>query len=92
MNDISALVSSYVRPHEVLRFADHSKRLFDSDVYADLTVVCNGKSWKVHKAIVCSRSRFFDAAMKAPFREAETGVIDLSSDAQDAVDRMLYCQ
>lgn len=58
--------------------------------YSDLTITCNYKQWAVHKAIVCSRSGFFDGACSHQFREAETGVIDLSEDDECAVEQMIH--
>lgn len=71
--------------------ANHRYRLHVSGRFSDLTVVCNEKQWAVHKAIVCSRSGFFDGACSGSFREAGTGVINLSEDDQDAVDQMIHC-
>ncbi|KAF2716374.1 hypothetical protein K431DRAFT_323846 [Polychaeton citri CBS 116435] len=58
--------------------------------YSDLKIVCNYKEWYVHKAIVCSRSGFFDGACSAQMREAGSGVVDLSEDDEDAVDQMIH--
>ncbi len=35
--------------------------LLDSGKYSDFTIKCGADEYKVHKAIVCPRSRFFDA-------------------------------
>ena len=62
-----------------------------SSKYADLTITCNYRQWAVHRAIVCSRSAFFDGACSNQFQEANTGVIDLSEDDEDAVEQMIHC-
>ncbi|KAM0718483.1 hypothetical protein Q7P37_005553 [Cladosporium fusiforme] len=67
-------------------------RLHLGGKYSDLTVTCNYRQWAVHKAILCSRSGFFDGACSGRFREADTGVIDLSEDDEDAVDQMIHCK
>lgn len=63
--------------------------LLEAGKYSDLTIVCGMKRYAVHRAIVCSRSGFFDGACSSPFREAETGIIDLSEDDPEAVEHMV---
>lgn len=58
--------------------------------YADLTITCNYKQWACHKAIVCSRSGFFDGACSSTFREGNSGIIDISEDDEDAVEQMIH--
>ncbi|KAL8684852.1 MAG: hypothetical protein Q9224_006099 [Gallowayella concinna] len=62
--------------------------LFKSAKYSDLTLVCGGREFQVHRAIVCAASKFFAAACDGNFREAE-GKILLPDDDTEAVDRML---
>lgn len=66
--------------------------LFQLGKYSDLKITCGMKQYAVHKAIVCSRSSFFDGACSNRFREAESGMIDLSGDDPEAVDHMIYCE
>ncbi|GAB7359802.1 hypothetical protein MBLNU230_g6971t1 [Neophaeotheca triangularis] len=66
------------------------RRLHLGGKYSDLTVTCNYKQWAVHRAILCSRSGFFDGACSSQFREASTGVIDLSDDDEEAVEQMIH--
>lgn len=63
--------------------------LFECGKYSDLTIVCGTKRYSVHRALVCSRSEFFEGACRNPFRESETGVIDLTEDDPEAVEYMI---
>ncbi|KAK0252130.1 hypothetical protein LTR91_005568 [Friedmanniomyces endolithicus] len=58
--------------------------------YSDLTILCNYRQWAVHRAILCSRSGFFDGACGSEFAEADSRVIDLSEDDEEAVNLMIH--
>jgi hypothetical protein len=74
------------------RHTDTTHSLLEIGKYSDLTILCGEKKYQVHRAIICSRSGFFDGACSNAFREAETGVIDLSEDDHEAVDLMIHCR
>lgn len=76
-------------PHNELMSA--LATLLEAGKYSDLTIVCGERRWAVHRAVICSRSGFFDGACSNRFREAETGIIDLSEDEEDAVEHMIKC-
>ncbi len=42
-------------------------RLLKSGKFSDITVVCGASSYMVHRAVVCPRSTFFEAACKEGF-------------------------
>ena len=67
-------------------------RLHLGGKYSDLTVKCNSREYNVHRAILCSRSGFFDGACSNQFREAKTGLIDLSEEDEEAVEHMIHCK
>lgn len=67
-------------------------RLHLGGKYSDLTVKCNSREYAVHRAILCSRSGFFDGACSNQFREAQTGLIDLSEEDEEAVEHMIHCK
>lgn len=64
--------------------------LFNSGKYSDLTIACGGKRYPVHRALLATRSEFFEGACRNSFQEAETGVIDLSEDDAEAVEHMVH--
>ncbi|KAI9657325.1 MAG: hypothetical protein M1821_003005 [Bathelium mastoideum] len=63
--------------------------LLQDGKFSDLTVACGTQKYAVHKAIVCSRSGFFEGACSHPFKETSTGVIDLSEDEEEPVKHMI---
>jgi hypothetical protein len=64
--------------------------LFNSGKYSDLTIACGGKRFPVHRALLATRSSFFEGACRNSFLEADTGVIDLSEDDAEAVEHMVH--
>ncbi|KAM3523662.1 hypothetical protein NHJ13051_005000 [Beauveria bassiana] len=65
-------------------------RLFDEGAYSDLTIVCGDDRHRVHKAIVCPRSKFFASACNGPFQEGESGVVHLPEDDPLAIKMMIH--
>ncbi|KAF2165107.1 hypothetical protein M409DRAFT_24493 [Zasmidium cellare ATCC 36951] len=57
--------------------------------YADLEIRCGGKSFKVHRAIVCSRSKVLDRECSGGFLEADTRIVNHAVFDVDTLERML---
>ncbi|KAF4459178.1 speckle-type poz [Fusarium albosuccineum] len=66
------------------------KQIFKTGSYSDLTIVCGTDRHKVHKAIICPRSKFFASACDSKFQESQTGVINLPEDDPLTVKLMLH--
>ncbi|KAL2158847.1 hypothetical protein VTH06DRAFT_4039 [Thermothelomyces fergusii] len=66
------------------------KGLYSSGEHSDLVISCQGKEYRVHKAIVCPRSDFFSTACRSDFKEAQEGKIDLPDDDPELVRIMIY--
>jgi len=65
-------------------------RLFLTGNYSDLTIVCGAKRYPVHRALLATRSPFFEGACRNGFREAQSGLVDLSEDDAEAVEHMVH--
>ncbi|KAK3314183.1 BTB/POZ protein [Apodospora peruviana] len=68
-------------------FRSADEQLLDSGLFADVVVKCGERTWKLHKNILCTRSKWFDAALNGNFAEANSREISLSDEhGEDAVD------
>ncbi|KAK0653078.1 hypothetical protein B0T16DRAFT_455387 [Cercophora newfieldiana] len=52
---------------------------------ADCKVVCGEKTWNLHKAILCSRSRYFKTAFFSAFSEAASNTVNFDLSEWDPV-------
>ncbi|MCJ1282827.1 hypothetical protein MMC26_002153 [Xylographa opegraphella] len=57
--------------------------------YSDLVIRCHEREWKVHRVVICPRSKFFEIACDGDFKESKTGQINLVDDDPDVVDHMI---
>ncbi|RYN37615.1 hypothetical protein AA0119_g11868 [Alternaria tenuissima] len=67
---------------------EHWMRLLASGDYSDFTITCGSDTYRVHKAIVCKRSGFFERAERFPRpvgEEASEGKVDLTQDEPEIV-------
>ncbi|RFU76155.1 hypothetical protein TARUN_6097 [Trichoderma arundinaceum] len=65
------------------------RQLMQSGQFSDLTFVCQGQEFKIHKLVVCSQSPVLAAAIKGQFKEAQTGVIQIDGFDVETVRRMV---
>ncbi|KAL2150556.1 hypothetical protein VTH82DRAFT_7119 [Thermothelomyces myriococcoides] len=63
--------------------------LLTSGKFSDMTVLCGGRTFKVHRAIVCTQSPFFDKAITGGFAESTTNVVELPDDDPYIFERFL---
>ncbi|THV46207.1 hypothetical protein BGAL_0406g00070 [Botrytis galanthina] len=64
-------------------------QLYTTGKYADLVIKCQGKEFKVHRAIICSQSKPLAAAIDHGFKEATDGVFDFEEDEPEIVEYMI---
>jgi hypothetical protein len=110
-HDLPRLIAEYV-PRETPNLAIRGlclaqadgKRLYSSEKYSDMVIKCQGRQWKVHRAVVCPQSKPLAAAVDGNFKvgspstcdtlylleqEAIMGEIDLEEDEPEIVELML---
>jgi hypothetical protein len=44
------------------------QHLFQSSKYSDMMIICRGREFPAHRAIVCTQSPFFAKALDGPFK------------------------
>ncbi|KAH1523433.1 hypothetical protein KXX29_007927 [Aspergillus fumigatus] len=92
--DIDRPMNALTLTHDLHKLFDLEvvmKRLLDEDKYADMTISCPGRKFKGHRAIICSQSPFFDAALKGGFREAELSQVDIPDDGDTIACVLSFC-
>ncbi|KAL8828597.1 MAG: hypothetical protein Q9191_002498 [Dirinaria sp. TL-2023a] len=71
------------------QFPSGYEDLLRSQKYSDLTINCRGRQWRVHRAIICPRSKFFCVLCDGIFQEASSGVVNLDKEDPAILERML---
>ncbi|KAJ9300729.1 hypothetical protein DTO271G3_1893 [Paecilomyces variotii] len=70
-------------------FEETMKRLLLHGDYSDMKVTCQGFTFNVHRAIVCTQSHFFASALNAGFEESITHIVNLPGDDPGTIERVL---
>ncbi|MCJ1475053.1 hypothetical protein MMC13_003713 [Lambiella insularis] len=68
---------------------DGLHKLLGTSEYSDFTVNCGGKTWRIHRAIVCSRSAYFKKACDGAFKEAQEGLLVFNDEDPTLIEEML---
>ena len=63
--------------------------LLNSEKYSDLTITTQTRSFKVHKAIICTQSKVLAAMSDAGFKETSTAILVLEHDHPVAIECMV---
>lgn len=69
-----------------------SREGFDLNVferYSDFTIVCGSNIYRVHRAILCPQSGFFERLCQSNFKEAAERRVELHEDDSNMVRRMV---
>ncbi|TGO30095.1 hypothetical protein BPAE_0008g00870 [Botrytis paeoniae] len=64
-------------------------QLYTTGKYTDLIIKCQGKKFKVHRAIICSQSKPLAAAIDHGFKEATDGMFNFEEDEPEIVEYMI---
>ena len=61
----------------------------DTGRHSDFEIACQGHVFKVHEAIVCAKSEFFDKVCSSSFSEGVNARVNLDDDEPAIVARMI---
>ncbi|EMR63842.1 putative btb poz domain protein [Eutypa lata UCREL1] len=71
------------------KYTDSDLDLLKNGKFSDATVKCDGKTWAVHKSILCSRSEWFEKALNGHFMEAATSIVTIEEITAEKVEWLL---
>ncbi|KAL8685152.1 MAG: hypothetical protein Q9218_007945 [Villophora microphyllina] len=57
--------------------------------FTDLIITCQGQKFECHKIVICTQSKFFEAACSNGFKESSSSVVDLPEDNPKYIKFML---
>lgn len=104
---LAAIIGGYMTPPPQSTSPQQltTRRLFGDATYADLTIECEGRTWAVHRAVICAQSSYFKKACDGGFKvehrrlsekrdtnfaqESADKRIALKEDSKDAVNAMV---
>lgn len=71
------------------RLVEGNRRLWTDRRFTDAEVVCDGRTFPVHRSVLCARSRAFVAMFEGGGRESTTARVDMSGEDPQAVAALL---
>ncbi|KAI6855623.1 hypothetical protein KC338_g8795 [Hortaea werneckii] len=81
---------SFVTPEPLAPLVNGLKRAFDSSDHTDLTIICQGRQWKVHKVVLCAQSEWFKKSCGDRWKEGKGGTITLEEGVAQVIDAMVH--
>ncbi|MCJ1245142.1 hypothetical protein MMC30_002343 [Trapelia coarctata] len=84
-----ALLGLAVEKRSSLAYRDGVQSLLTSGKYHDFVICCGDRSWKVHRAIICSQSKYFTGICDGDFKKSHENKIDLQGDDPKLVEQMV---
>ncbi|RSL61090.1 hypothetical protein CEP53_005221 [Fusarium sp. AF-6] len=71
-------------------FRSSLKDYFNQDTLSDLSVICDGQTFKVHRLILCAHSKYFFKQLNGPWKESSEQVINIQDFEISVVKAMLH--
>ncbi|KXH27591.1 hypothetical protein CSAL01_00758 [Colletotrichum salicis] len=59
-------------------FGRSDEELLKTGIFSDCQVKCDGKTWNLHKSILCGRSKYFMRCLVGDWPEAKAGIVEIT--------------
>jgi speckle-type POZ protein len=83
------LKKEVVKPEKSTAFLQHFAQMLDSGDFSDVTLVCQGKTFRCHKVVLAGRSSVFRAMFQTPMRESLTSEVHFPDMSADVLEQMI---
>ena len=89
----SILVPAVNEDRPISMYMDEMENIYHKGNFPDVTIVCQGKEFPCHKAILAGRSQVFEAMFSPNFKEGienKVEVVDVAADVLEKILRFIY--
>ena len=89
----SILVPAVNEDRTISMYMEDMENIYSDAKFPDVTIVCQGKEFPCHKAILAGRSQVFEAMFSLNFKEGmenKVEVVDVAADVIDEILRFIY--
>ncbi|KAK1540851.1 hypothetical protein CPAR01_06840 [Colletotrichum paranaense] len=69
-----------------MTFSSDDYELLKTGMLSDCQIKCEGKTWNLHKSILCARSKYFMRCLTGDWPEAKTGIVEITCFTEKQMD------
>ncbi|KAK1486187.1 hypothetical protein CABS01_13404 [Colletotrichum abscissum] len=72
-----------------MTFSSDDYELLKTGMLSDCQIKCEGKTWNLHKSILCARSKYFMRCLTGDWPEAKTGIFEITCFTEKQMDLLI---